>query len=408
MIDPPSLPDPPADDRAHSERLRAHILTQIRAHGGWLPFADYMHEALYAPGLGYYSAGSRKLGREGDFTTAPQISPLFGAALARQAAQVMRASGPDILELGAGSGALAAAMLAALNEPAALAEPAQLPERYLLLEVSPDLRERQRRLIAEQVPHLARRVHWLDRLPDSFRGLIVANELLDAMPVHVFDWHADRGDGSAEAPGESVVGEAGVAISSSGALEWTSRPAGGALRDVVQGLARTWQWSTPYRSEVGLIAQAFIATIARVLERGAALFIDYGFAAREYYHPQRSMGTLRCHYRHRAHDDPFYLPGLCDITAHVDFSAIAAQGTRAGLQLAGFTTQAHLLINCGITDLLLRTPPSDAARYLPQANAVQRLLSPAEMGELFKAIAFTKNFDEPLLGFSGGDRRGTL
>lgn len=405
MILSPSLPDPPADDRAHSERLVAHIITQIRAAGGWLPFADYMHQALYAPGLGYYSAGSRKLGRNGDFTTAPQISPLFGAALARQAAQVMRASGPDILELGAGSGALAAAILAALSESA------QLPERYLILEVSADLRERQRELIDEQVPHLARRVHWLDRLPDTFSGLIVANELLDAMPVHVFDWREE--DGSDEAATDEVVEkggvhEQGVAISSTGALEWASRPARGALREGVQGLARTWQWATPYRSEIGLIAQAFIATIARVLERGAALFIDYGFVAREFYHPQRSMGTLRCHYRHRAHDDPFYLPGLCDITAHVDFSAIAEQGTRAGLQLAGFTTQAHLLINCGITDLLLRTPPTDTARYLPQANAVQRLLSPAEMGELFKAIAFSKNFDEPLLGFAAGDRRGTL
>ncbi len=386
----PSLPAPPAEDRAHSGRVGALITERIVAGGGWISFADYMDAALYAAGLGYYSAGSRKLGASGDFITAPEISPLFGAALARQAAQILRASSPEILEIGAGSGVLAATLLAEL------AERGSVPSRYSILEVSADLRDRQQALIHERVPHLAERVQWLEQLPDSFSGLILGNEVLDAMPVQVFEWR----DGAIE--------ELGVAIAGSGGFEWSARPAQAELAKTVERLARAHQWSTPYRAEVGVIAQAFVATVARVLTNGAALFIDYGFATREYYHPHRAMGTLRCHYRHRAHDDPFFLPGLCDITAHVDFSAIAEHATSAGLELAGFTTQAHFLINCGITELLLRTPPGDAARYLPQANAVQRLLSPAEMGELFKAIALSKGIDVPLLGFTSGDRRATL
>jgi SAM-dependent MidA family methyltransferase len=406
MIPSPSLPDPPAEDRAHSRRVGALISERIAAGGGWLSFADYMQVALYAPSLGYYSAGSRKLGADGDFVTAPEISPLFGAAIARQAAQVMRASNAEILELGAGSGALAATLLAEL------AERGSAPVHYRILEVSADLRDRQQTLIRARVPHLAERVQWLERLPESFSGLVLANEVLDAMPIHLFEWRegavAELGVALGQRDGRDGHDGGRDGIGGIHGFEWSTRPAQQGLAAIVRRLAHAHQWSTPYRSEVGLIAQAFVATVARMLTSGAALFIDYGFAAREYYHPQRAMGTLRCHYRHRVHDDPLFLPGLCDITAHVDFSAIAEHATGAGLELAGFTTQAHFLINCGITDLLLRTPPDDAARYLPQANAAQRLLSPAEMGELFKAIVFTKGVDAPLLGFTAGDRRATL
>ena len=379
------LPTPPAEALEHSAKLAALIRSEIAANAGWIPFERYMELALYAPGLGYYTAGARKLGREGDFITAPEMSPLFGQTLARQTAEVLETGIDQILEIGAGSGALAAALLAELEHLG------RLPREYYILEVSPDLRERERDLLAAKVPHLLERVIWLNRLPTMFAGLIIANEVLDAMPAHIVRI------------GGTGVEEAGVALKDQG-LAWAWRPAEAALRSAATAL----QLPDDYRTEIQLVAQGFVATLAQAMARGVILLIDYGFPAHEYYHAQRAEGTLMCHYRHRAHGDPFFLPGLQDITTHIDFSAIARSGEGAGLDLLGYTGQAQFLINCGITDILLRTSPEDVLVYAPQAAAAQQLLSPSEMGELFKVIAFGKDYAEPLMGFASGDRRRSL
>lgn len=382
-----NLPQPGTDARAHSERLVHHIQEEIARCGGWISFMRYMELVLYAPGLGYYTAGARKLGAAGDFVTAPELSPLFGQTLARQVAQLLGPSpGFDtVLELGAGSGVLAAALLEELEVLGAL------PRQYLILELSPDLRERERDLLAARVPHLLERVAWINRLPQPLEGVLIANEVLDAMPTHVVR-SGDRG-----------IDEAGVSTEGAG-FAMAYRPASGELRTQAEALGLPVGTTT----EIQLVAQAFIRSLAAALARGASIFIDYGFAAHEYYHPQRSAGTLMCHYRHHAHDDPLFLPGLQDITTHVDFSAIARVAKQEGLAIAGYVNQAQFLINCGITDVLAMTPPGDTLRYLPLANAANRLLSPAEMGELFKVIAFGKGLDTPLLGFSRGDRSHTL
>jgi len=380
------LREPTADALAHSERVVQRIREEIGARGGWIGFARYMELALYAPGLGYYMAGARKLGREGDFVTAPEISPLFGETLARQVAQVLDAGLEEVLEIGAGSGALAASLLTELERLG------RLPKRYLILELSADLRERSRDTIAARASHLMERVAWLNRLPPSFSGVVLGNEVLDAMPVHIVR------------VAETLIEESGVESDAGGALRWTWRPAAGELLEA----ARELELPPGYTTEIGLVARGFVRSLAEALERGVSIFIDYGFPRHEYFHPQRTTGTLMCHYRHHAHADPFFLPGLQDITSHVDFSAIADVGVGDGMALLGYTTQGQFLINCGITDVLSRVPAEDAARYLPLSNQANRLLSPSEMGELFKVIAFGKQYQAPLIGFRSGDRAHTL
>ena len=383
-----TLPQPSAEALEHSRRLAGQIRELIAKSGGWLPFSSYMEAALYAPGLGYYSAGARKLGADGDFTTAPELSPLFGEVLARQLRQLFGEVPRIVLEVGAGSGALAAALLAELEKLDAL------PEQYWILELSAELRQRERDTLAERVPQLLERVAWLNQLPPSFSGVVVGNEVLDAMPVEVFRVGPQ---GGMEQGGAAVLGGHGTDFT------WAWRAAPDALaRQIPAGLA------AGYRSEIAPAALAFIRTLAGVMDKAAALFIDYGFPQREYYHPQRSAGTLMCHYRHRAHDDPFFLPGLQDITAHVDFSAVAKTASEAGLEVLGYANQAQFLINCGITDVLALRDPDDTRRYLAAAGAAQTLLSPAEMGELFKVIALGKGVEEPLLGFRSGDRTDAL
>ncbi len=381
-----TLPPPSTEAREHSARVTARIRAEIEASGGWISFSRYMELALYAPGLGYYMAGARKLGAAGDFVTAPEISELFGQALAGQVRQVLTANGDEILEVGAGSGALAASLLAELDRLGTL------PSRYLILELSPDLRMRSRDALAARVPHLLERVAWLNQLPPAFSGCVLGNEVLDAMPVHVI-----RREGDA-------LREKGV-VWIRDRLDWGERPLSEALQARID---RSWFPASGYCSEVQLFAQDFVKTVGGILERGAALFIDYGFPRREYYHPQRAHGTLMCHYRHQAHDDPFFLPGLQDITSHIDFTAIAEAAGASGLELLGYGNQAQFLINCGLTDLVARTPAEDTQAYLPLAAQVQKLTSPAEMGELFKVIALGKNITQPLLGFRSGDKRHTL
>jgi SAM-dependent MidA family methyltransferase len=366
--------------------LAEKIRRDIVEHHGWIPFARYMELALYAPGLGYYTAGSRKFGAVGDFITAPELSPLFGRTLARQIAEIMSQSAPHVLELGAGSGKLAADMLAEMEQLG------NLPDSYSILEVSADLRERQQILIAERMPQLQDRVRWLDTLPERFSGAIIANEVLDALPVHLVHWR------------DSAISERGVALMDNNFV-WQERPIGDASL-----LQAAQQVSVPdeYVSEICLAARGLVNSLAQLLKQGTMLFIDYGFGAREYYHPQRSSGTLMCHYRHHAHDDPFFLPGLQDITAHVNFTDIAESGIDAGLELAGYTSQAHFLINCGIADLLNDTSPENLRDYLPLSAQLQKLTSPAEMGELFKVLALEKMMDEPLCGFVSGNLTRSL
>lgn len=381
-----SLPEPARAAREHSARVAAAIRQEIERAGGWISFARYMELALYAPGLGYYMAGARKLGPDGDFVTAPEISALFGQALAHQVREVLAAAGNEVLEVGAGSGALAAAVLEELDRLDAL------PARYLMLELSPELRRRSRDTLAARTPHLMERVAWLNQLPPSFCGCVLGNEVLDAMPVALVCNEAGE------------LHERGVALSGEN-FTWSMRPLDEALATRID---RAWFPGESYCSEVQSHAQGFIRTLGGVLARGVALFIDYGFPRHEYYHPQRRHGTLRCHYRHHAHDDPFFLPGLQDITSHVDFTAIAEAGVASGLTLLGYANQAQFLINCGLTELMARTPPDDVRAYLPLAAQAQKLTSPAEMGELFKVIAFGKDMAEPLLGFRSGDRRDSL
>jgi len=380
-----ALPEPSAEARTHSDRVAGHIRAEIAASGGWISFARYMELALYAPGLGYYSAGARKLGRDGDFVTAPEISPLFGQTLARQVKQVLDAGFDELLEVGAGTGALAATLLEELERSDAL------PRSYLILELSADLRERSRDTLAARVPHLLERVAWLNRLPPSFSGVVLGNEVLDAMPVQVVRSRA------------GTLQEAGVGAKDR-RFDWDWRPAAGELLQAAQALALP----EGYLTEIPLAARGFMRSLAEMLEKGVALFVDYGFPAREFYHPQRSEGTLMCHYRHHAHADPFFLPGLQDITSHVDFSAIAHAAAESKLDVLGYASQAQFLVNCGITDVMARTPAEDAAKFLPLANQANRLMSPAEMGELFKVIALGRGFGDPLIGFREGDRRQAL
>jgi len=382
-----SLPTPSAEQLAHSTRLVETIRDEIAAHGGWISFARYMQLALYASGLGYYSAGAKKFGTDGDFVTAPEISPLFARTLTRQVAQVLAASGGEVLELGAGTGRLAAQLLLELQRLEVL------PQRYCILEVSAYLREIQRETLAELLPvELLQRVQWLETLPASFTGLVFGNEVLDALPVPILAWREDG------------IFERGLAWQD-GRLVWQERPLSDSkLLQAAQLLALP----AGYVSEICPAAHGLVASLAQLLECGALLFIDYGFPRREYYHPQRASGTLMCHYRQYAHDDPLLYPGLQDITAHVDFTAVAEAGTAHGLQLLGYASQAQFLINCGITDLLTEVSPADMTAYLPLAAQAQKLLSPAEMGELFKAIIFGKKLQLLPLGFARGDKRHAL
>ena len=372
---PSELPSPDPQALAASRALLERIGAELEAAGNWISFARYMELVLYEPGLGYYASGARKLGAGGDFVTAPELSPLFARTLARQIRELLE-PGEALLEFGAGSGALAASMLKEISVP------------YFVLETSSELRQRQQQLLGDSV-------QWLDRLPQKFRGVMLANEVVDAMPVHAVAWT------------RSGVVERGV-CANEGQLAWSERPADGLVFLHAKEFNMEIPPSGRYESELALFARAWMRSLGRVLERGALLVIDYGFPAREYFHPQRSMGTLACHYRHRVHDDPFYLPGLQDVTAHVDFSALARAAAEAGLEVLGFANQAQFLINCGITDLLAAENPADPRRYLPAAAAAQKLLSPAEMGELFKVLAVGKGVKNALIGFSLGDRSAAL
>jgi len=389
---PTPLPEPDADARAHSDRLAALLHDEVAAADGLLPFDLFMERVLYAPGLGYYSAGARRFGSCGDFVTAPEISALFGQCLATPAAAVLAAlDGGSILEIGAGSGTLAADLLLTLEAAG------MLPERYLVLELSGTLRAEQQATLARRAAHLADRVVWLDSPPEpGFRGLVLGNEVADALPVSRFR----LAGGSVE---EACVTSDGTSFA------WAWRPAAAPLAVAVEALlADVDALPDGYVSEICTRLGPWFGDIATRLAQGAVLLIDYGYPRREYYHPQRTEGTLLCHYRHRVHPDPLRLVGLQDITAHVDFTALAEAGTAGGLALAGYTTQAHFLIGCGLERHLARSDPDDGAAHLALVREVKTLTLPGEMGERFQAIGFTRDLPVALPGFDVRDLRGRL
>jgi len=382
-----ALPEPGADARAHSARVVDAVRREIDAAGGWIAFAHYMQTVLYGPGIGYYVGGSRKLGAAGDFVTAPEMTPLYAQALADPIAAILdRSDSRDVLELGAGSGALAADLLDTLADRGAS------PARYRILEVSPELRERQRARMTARTSHDGVAIEWLDRIPDEIHGAVVMNEVLDAIPVHV----VSRTDGH--------WFERGVAWHEE--LQWEDRAlAAGTLLDLAQA---RFPAGGNYTSELNPDAEALVETLARRTASGAILIVDYGFPQAEFYHPQRDAGTLMGHYRHRAHADPFLWPGLSDLTAHVDFTAMALSGERGDLAVAGYGPLAAFLLASGILERLESVGDPASAAYLREAAAVQRLLSPAEMGELFKVMVLAKSDGIVSAYFAFADRTHRL
>jgi SAM-dependent MidA family methyltransferase len=382
------LPDLTADQARHSAAVARAVSAAIEAQAGWLAFDDYLRIVLYAPGLGYYSAGSVKFGPGGDFVTAPELSGLYARCLASQCAPVLRAVGGDVLELGAGTGRLAAGVLTRL------AELEQLPHHYYILEVSADLRVRQSETLEGLPAALRSRVAWLDALPATpITGVVLANEVADALPFQRFVIDAE------------ALYQRGVGLSDEAALVDADRPASAALRAELGRMAPNG-WPRRYLSELCPMLGPWVAAIAEALSRGAVFLIDYGLPRHEYYHPQRNRGTLRCHFRHRAHDDPLLYPGLQDITAWVDFTRVAEAAVDAQLEVAGFCTQAAFLLANGIeAELAAASNTLERARLASQARV---LLLPGEMGERFKVMALTRGFDEPLCGFAYQDLRRSL
>ena len=376
-----NLPFPDTQAEQASLALQALIANEIQSHDNWMSFNDYMQLALFAPQLGYYTGGSHKIGSAGDFVTAPSLTPLFGLTLARQIEPVLRQSAGNVYEFGAGTGELAVSLLAGL-QPDAL-------QHYYIMDVSPELKQRQLALIREKTPQHADKVVFLDSLPDAFDGVIIGNEVLDAMASEVIRWT------------ETGIEQMGVSIVDD-QFAWTQRPVSD--ERILAEALRIQPDKQPYTSELHLNQTAFIATLAQKLTRGAIIMIDYGFDEAQYYHPQRSMGTLIGHYRHHVVDDPFFWPGLMDLTCHVNFTAMAQAAVDNGLDLIGYTSQAHFLFNLGITEVLLAEHPDvNSKAYLQAASAMQKLVAPHEMGELFKVIAMGKGVDVDWQGFANGD-----
>jgi len=375
-----------ADEAAidHSECLQTVIREEISLTGA-MPFDRFMELALYAPGLGYYTAGSQKFGAAGDFVTAPEISVLFSQCLANQCAEILQNTTGNILEFGAGSGIMAAHILLYLEKLGSL------PQHYLILDLSPDLKQRQQQTIKNLAPHLLDRVTWVAELPGSFDGVMLANEVLDAMPVSMF-----------QKQGDELMEQFAVVDQNEIKPQWqaASKP----LHQRVQQLEQAYgKFADGYTSEINLRLHGWIESLAHCLHKGAIILIDYGYAGHEYYHADRSMGTLICHYQHRAHDDPFKLIGLQDITANVDFSTVKQAAEDNGLQLAGYTPQANFLVSAGIETLLSAYDPNDTETFIAISQGVKALMLPSEMGERFKVIGLTKNIEPVLSGFAMRD-----
>ncbi|MHB8346364.1 MAG: class I SAM-dependent methyltransferase [Acidiferrobacterales bacterium] len=385
------LPFPDTVELRLSQALTERIRQEMQSAGGSIDFMRFMELALYAPGLGYYSGGGRKFGAEGDFVTAPELGTLFARCLARQCGQVLRQLGKgDILEVGAGSGALAADLMVEL------AEAGQLPDRYLILELSADLRARQAEQVAKRIPELAQRIIWLDRLPEEgLRGVVIANEVLDAIPAQRFRWLPDG------ARMLQVAWEQNCFV-------WREAQAPSVFTELLQERIDLSSLASGYISEISPQAEAWVRSISQTVTAGLILIIDYGFPRAEFYHPDRSTGTLMCHYRHHVHADPLVLVGLQDISVHVDFTSIAEAGHDSGMSVLGYTSQAAFLLATGIAEPARGIPASDAKSFLQIAQEIRKLTLPHEMGELFKVLALGRGLPEPLLGFALQDRRARL
>ncbi len=383
------LPLPHSSAIAHSQQLTAQIIQKIAAHHNQIPFADFMHMALYAPGLGYYHVGNQKLGQYGDFITAPEISPLFSYSLAYYLntlyTHISASLGAYILEVGAGSGKMALHLLQYLQQQNSL------PEKYYILELSPDLQQKQQHLLQQKLPDIYPRIVWLDTLPQNFKGIILANEVLDAMPVHLLSWQANQLQEkyvSYHHPKQSFYFTDGE----------LSHPL---LSQKGEYIASLQHHTSPYITEVNLLAESWLASIADCLEAGVCIVIDYGFPEQEYYHPDRNTGTLMCHYQHHSHTDPFFYPGLQDITAHVNFTALANTAVQHAMQVNAFTTQAYFLLGNHLVEFAqqqIATSPS--SNIYPISQAVRTLTLAEEMGELFKVLVLSKNITMPAPHFT--------
>ena len=387
------LPEPDDAAKTWSQALCVQIEEQCDNFSGWVPYSEFMQMALYEPGLGYYSSDLRKFGAEGDFITAPEVSPLFAQCIARQVADVLGdMDTPTVLEFGAGSGVMAADMLLELEQLEAL------PEQYLILELSASLKLRQQDTIKEKAAHLLDRVVWLDALPaEKISGVVVANEVLDAMPVECFRIN----DGAVERL---------YVHCRNNELTAEYKAADEVVESAVRSIEQRIETTLPegYRSEFNPAISGWLESIAAMLEQGMVLLIDYGYAAAEYYHEERQMGTMMCHYQHRAHADPLWYPGLQDITAFVDFTDVAYSAVDAGFDVSGYTSQAMFLMGAGLDELHQRQVTDEVKNQVILAQQIKTLTLPSEMGERFKVMALTKNYDEPLRGFMMQDLRGRL
>ncbi|MDH3342170.1 MAG: SAM-dependent methyltransferase [Gammaproteobacteria bacterium] len=390
---PDVLPEPAKGAKNWSQALCAQIEEQCNRSRGLIPFSQFMQMALYTPGFGYYSSDIRKFGAEGDFITAPEISPLFAQCLARQVSDVLvTMPASSILEFGAGSGIMAADMLLELELLGTL------PEHYFILELSASLKQRQQKTIENKAAHLLNRVIWLDALPEEkFNGVVVANEVLDAMPVECFKIF-----------GESV--QSLYVSCRDSVLDSKYQPASAAVDTAVRTIEERIEVRLPegYCSELNPSIAGWLQSIADSMEQGMVLLIDYGYAAPEYYHEERNTGTLMCHYQHRAHSDPLWYPGLQDITAFVDFTDVAYSAVDAGFDVSGYTSQAMFLMSAGLDELHQQQVTDDVTSQVKLAQQIKTLTLPSEMGERFKVMALTKNYDEPLRGFTLQDLRGRL
>ncbi len=386
------LPVPDAEALSHSRALSERITGEIQRNGGAIDFSRFMELALYEPGLGYYSAGASKIGAEGDFITAPEVSSLFSSCLARQCLEIIENPATSrIMEIGAGRGVMACDVLLELERLQCL------PEKYLVLETSADLRARQQQLMQQRIPALLSRVEWLDSLPAEFSGVILANEVLDALPARRFVVNGE------------TISELSVCSAAQG-FDWCETAAGETLLLELSRITRALkaQLAGGYRSEINLALRPWLNSLSDCLLEGLLLFIDYGYPRHEYYHEQRRDGTLLCHYRHRAHGDPFLYPGLQDITTSVDFTAVAEAAVDAGLEVKGFTTQAFFLLGCGLEKIMQdRTGDSEQQR-VELARQVKLLTLPAEMGEKFKVMGLARGVERTLSGFSIVDHRHRL